>query len=87
MPCLCMLDRRLHILLDAERYDRLARKAEERGTSIATLVREALDVAFPAVDPRRAAAAKEILSAEPMPVPDVSDLLEELEEARGRHAR
>ncbi len=42
-----MLSRRLQILLDDERYERLARRAEERGTSIATLVREAIDVTWP----------------------------------------
>lgn len=79
-----MLSRRLQILLDDDRYERLARRADERGASIATLVREAIDVAVPAVDPRKVAAAEEILAAEPMPVPDVDELLAELDELRGR---
>ena len=83
---MCMLNRRLQVLLDADRYDRLARRAAERGTSVATLVREAIDVAFPAVDPDKVAAVDELLAAEPMPVPDVDDLLRELDELRSRRA-
>lgn len=77
-----MLTRRLQVLLDEDRYARLARRAQERGTSIATLVREAVDTAFPAVDPRKAAAAEAILTADPMPVPDVDELRRELDEIR-----
>ena len=83
---MCMLNRRLQVLLDDDRYDRLARRAAERGTSVATLVREAIDVAFPAVDPDKVAAVDELLAAEPMPVPDVDDLLRELDELRSRRA-
>jgi len=81
-----MLSRRLQILLDDDRYERLARRADERGTSIATLVREAIDATWPAVDPRKVAAAEELLAAPPMPVPDVDELLAELDELRSRRA-
>lgn len=83
---MCMLSRRLQILLDDDRYERLARRADERGTSIATLVREAIDVALPAVDPDKAAAFDELMAAEPMPVPDVDELLQELDDLRSRRA-
>jgi len=43
-----MLTRRLQILLDPERYDRLATRASERGASVALLIREAIDAAYPA---------------------------------------
>ncbi len=79
-----MLSRRLQILLDEDRYERLSRRSIERGSSVATLVREAIDLAYPAVDPRKAAAAEEILSAEPMPVPDVAELRRELDDIRAR---
>ena len=79
-----MLSRRLQILLDEERYERLSRRSTERGSSVATLVREAIDLAYPAVDPRKAAAAEEILSADPMPVPDAEELRRELDEIRAR---
>lgn len=78
-----MLTRRLQILLDDDRYDRLARQASERGTSIATLVREAIDSRFPLVEARRGAAAEVILAAEPMDLPDQpSDLKREIAEVR-----
>jgi len=79
-----MFDRRLQILLDRERYERVAAEARARGTSVATVVREAIDRAFPSSVRRRAAAGKRILSAPRMPVPDVEDLKRELDEYRGR---
>lgn len=80
---MCMLSRRLQILLDDERYERLAHQAAERGTSIATLVREAIDSRYPPVDPRRQGAVSAILAAAPMAVPDdPADLKRELAESR-----
>lgn len=78
-----MLSRRLQVLLDDERYERLARQASERRTSIATLVREAIDSRFPLVEGRRGAAAEAVLAAEPMDVPDEpADLKREIAETR-----
>lgn len=79
-----MLTRRLQVLLDEDRYARLSRQASERGASVATLVREAIDIAFPTIDPRRAAAAERILAAEPMAVPEIHELRRELDELRAR---
>lgn len=81
---MCMLTRRLQVLLDPERYERLAARAAERGASVALLVREAIDAAYPRVEPRRAAAAAELLDAEPMPVPPVDELRRELDDLRGQ---
>lgn len=81
--CMHMLSRRLQVLLDDDRYDRLARHASERGTSIATLVREAIDSRFPLVENRRGAAAEAILAAEAMDVPDdAADLKREIAATR-----
>lgn len=80
-----MLTRRLQILMDEERYERLAARAAARGASVATLVREAIDTSFPPVEPRRAAAAAALLAAEPMPVPEPHELRQELAELRARH--
>jgi len=80
-----MLDRRFKILLDDERFERLASEARVRGVSVAALIREAIDRAFPAIDPAKARAAERILSAPDMPVPDQPGLRAELEELRGRH--
>jgi hypothetical protein len=81
-----MLDRRFQILLDEERFQRLSAAAESRGVSVAALIREAIDRAFPASSPRKTAAAQRILSAPDMAVPEPEDLLAELGELRGRHA-
>jgi hypothetical protein len=78
-----MLTRRLQILLDEERYERVRAVAEQRGTSVASVIREALDRGLPATQRRRTAAARRILGAAPM---ETGDLLAELDELRGRHA-
>ena len=53
-----------------------------RGVSMATLVREAIDLSFPPVGSRRAAAAA-LLTAEPMPV-EPGGLKRELDDLRSR---
>ena len=78
-----MLTHRLQLLLDDERYERVHALARQRGTSVATVIREAIDRGLPATQRRRSAAARRILAAEPMPV---ADLLAELHDLRGRHA-
>jgi hypothetical protein len=79
-----MLDRRLQVLVDEERYRRLEAEARRRRTSVAQVVREAIDSVLPADVARKRAALKEILEAEPMPVPeDPADLKRELDEIRG----
>ena len=81
---MCMFDRRLQILLDDERYERLAAEARRRSVPVAHVVREALDVALPAPHRRRHDAAAAILAAPLMPVPAPEDLRSELEQLRGR---
>jgi hypothetical protein len=84
---MCMLERRLQILLDEARYQRVAAEARHRGVSVASVIREAIDRALPASSPRRRAAARRILDAPDMPVPpDPSELRAELDELRGRRA-
>lgn len=80
---MCMLSHRLQLLLDDERYERVHALARQRGTSVATVIREAIDRGLPATQRRRSAAAKRILVAEPM---HVSNLLAELDDLRGRRA-
>lgn len=79
-----MLDRRLQILLDEQRYQRVAGLARARGVSVATVVRDAIDRGLPAEPARRKAAARRLLGAEPMPVPEPDELRAELDELRGR---
>lgn len=80
------LDHRLQILLDADRHARLVAVAQERGVSVATVVREAIDRGLPVPQTRRRAAAQRLLAAEPMAVPDPAVLSEELADLRARRA-
>jgi hypothetical protein len=45
--CMSQLTRRTQILLDERRYARLERRATETNRSIAALVRDAIDIAYP----------------------------------------
>jgi len=80
------LDHRLQILLDADRHARLVAVARERGVSVATVVREAIDRGLPAPDTRRRAAVRRLLAAAPMPVPEPGELSVELDDLRARRA-
>jgi hypothetical protein len=72
-------DRRLQLLIDEERYQRVAARARERGLSVGAVIREAIDVAVPDLARKRAAASA-ILAAEPIPVPEtVEELKAELD--------
>ncbi len=79
-----MLERRLQILLDDARYRRLSAAARERGTSVAAVVRDAIDLALPADQAKKRAAAKALLEAEPIPVPDVEELKREIADGHSR---
>ncbi|MHB1242142.1 MAG: antitoxin [Gaiellaceae bacterium] len=79
------LTRRLQILLDDERHERLLRASRERRQSVGALVREAIDRALPPGDEERRRAARAILEAPRMPVPDDPlELKREIAEARSR---
>lgn len=55
-----VMERRLQLLLDQARYDRVASEAERSGRSVAAVIREAIDFRYPVDD--RAAAARELLA-------------------------
>jgi Ribbon-helix-helix protein, copG family len=79
-----MLDHRVQILLDEERYRKVAREAKRRGVSIAAVIREALDRLPSDADVRRTA-IDAILDAEPMMVPiDPAELRREVDTAHAR---
>jgi hypothetical protein len=73
------LDHRLQILIDDERHRRISTVARERGVSVATVVREAIDRGLRSPDTRRDAAARRLLSAPDMEVPTVGELRRELD--------
>ena len=79
-----MLDRRLQVLIDEDRWSRLEREAERRRVSVGVLVREAIDERFPGDADERRASLQAVLDARPMDVPDPEELHEELEAFRGR---
>lgn len=66
---MCMLDHRLQILLDQKRYQKLVHTAQARGTSVAAVIRDAIDRLPDELESRRRA-IDAILAAEPMDVPD-----------------
>ena len=76
-----MLNHRLQILIDEPRYQRLKSEARERKTSVAAVIREAIDQVFPVGSSRRSGAARAVLAADPMPVPGVDELRAEREAA------
>jgi len=80
------MTRRLQVLLDEQRHDRLTAIAEERGVSVATVVREAIDRGLPDLADRRRRAGRRLLDSPDMPVPEPAELLDELERLRSRRA-
>lgn len=80
------LEHRLQILLDDERHRRITSAARERGVSVATVVREAIDRGLAVPAGRRQSAGRRLLDAPDMPVPDPPELREELEALRARRA-
>lgn len=90
MPPTCyymsMLDRRLQVLIDEERWARLEQEAARRKVSVGVLVREALDERFPGDAEERRSALQAILDAEPMAVPELGELRQELEAIRSRRS-
>ena len=81
------LDRRLQLLLDDARYRRVAAAAAERKTSVAAVIRDAIDLALPAESTRKRRAAWRQISTLPLvPLGDPEELKAELEEIRGGSA-
>lgn len=82
---MCMpLEHRLQILLDDERHRRITAIARERGVSVATVVREAIDRGVAGPGSHRKAAGQRLLDAPDMPVPDPAELRAELDDLRAR---
>jgi hypothetical protein len=80
------LDHRLQLRLDDDRHRRISAIAEERGVSVAAVVREAIDRGLTSPQSLRRAAGARLLLAPDMPVPDPVELRGELDALRGRRA-
>lgn len=75
------LNRRVHVLLDDDRLERLRRCAEATGSSVGAVVRQAIDHELARDDRAQALAALEsFLAAPPLPVGEPDELDRELEE-------
>jgi S-adenosylmethionine:diacylglycerol 3-amino-3-carboxypropyl transferase len=61
------LERRLQLLLDQERYERLAARAKSEECSVAAVIREAIDQLFANQGVEDSAAAAAALLALPLP--------------------
>jgi DNA-binding MurR/RpiR family transcriptional regulator len=81
---LMSLEHRLQILIDDQRHRRITALARERGVSVASVVRDAIDHGLAGPASRRHEAARHLLDSPDMPVPDVAELRDELEALRGR---
>jgi len=83
---MCMMTRRLQILLDEERYRRVADSAAKRKVSVATVIRDAIDRGLAEPANAKADAARRLLAADLVPAPSVEELRAELDDLRGRYA-
>lgn len=81
-----MLEHRLQILLDEKRHARITSVARERGVSVAAVVRDAIDRGVADPEDRRRAAARRLLDAPDMDVPEPAELKAEVDSLRARRA-
>jgi len=73
-----MLNRRLQVLIDDDRWERLQRRSAETGASVGELVRRAIDDGLPVSAEDAAAAGARFLAAAPMPVEDWEEMKREM---------
>lgn len=81
---MAILTRRLQVLIEERRFAQLEHIARERGTTVAALVREALDQVYtqPPMSPR--AAADQFLAREPIDVGTWHDAKADIEDSMDR---
>lgn len=79
-----LLEHRLQVLLDAERYRRLEQRAAEQGRPVAALVRDAIDLAFPSDAKERREAGDGLLALPPVAVGDWDDMKREILDSADR---
>lgn len=79
------LTRRLQVLVEDDRFEQLERLAGERSTTVAALVREALDRAFPSHRIPHQSAAERFLARPPVDFGEWDTLKSEIEQSFERH--
>ncbi|MBA2729144.1 MAG: antitoxin [Euzebyaceae bacterium] len=77
---MAILTRRLQVLLDEERFSRLEDLARQRGTTVAVLVRDALDRTYRA-GPAPDEAADRFLAREPLELGSWEESKREIEDS------
>lgn len=86
--CMSALERRLQLLLDQARYERVAAAARARGVSVSAVIRDAIDRGLDVHPDAALPALDVILEADAAHVPDDPDeLVTELHEMRGASIR
>ena len=84
--CMSVMERRLQLLLDRQRYALVEREARASGRSVAAVIREAIDVRFADDVTLRQAAARRLLDAHAAPEgvePDWSEVKADYEAEQG----
>lgn len=81
---MAQLTRRLQVLLDEPRWVRLEGQARRRGTSVATLIREAIDLAYPDGEGGAAEAAARFLDRPPLDLGDWAQAKADIEDGMAR---
>lgn len=79
-----MYERRLQLLIDEPRYRRVAAEARRRKTSVAAVIRDAIDHSLAPDFERKRAALRAVLAAEPVSMPDPATLKREIAEEHER---
>lgn len=65
-----VLERRLQVLLDQQRYERVAAEARRTGRSVGAVIRTAIDVHLPAEQQARLVALTALLDGSAVPRPE-----------------
>lgn len=73
-----MLERRLQLLLDQERYERVAAEAKASGRSVNAVIREAIDAHYPPGAEARSAAWQRFFDITDSHPPGRAETLEEI---------
>ena len=85
------MTRRLQLLLDEERYQRVASRAKKERLSVAAVIREAIDESLGKDDTstrrRKAWERLQELDKEPFDWPEDYDVMEEIRQSREERAR
>lgn len=78
------MTRRLQILVDETRWNRLEQQAKQRGSSVAALVREAIDIAYPSGEAGVGETARRFLARPPIDLGDWSTSKKDIEDGLER---